>query len=84
MMLDRSKKGLLQMPWNSTTASLILNGTCDKRAHGGGEVLMSCVPVVVQPVDPRIPTNAGTEHVGFSPTRQTFLALIAKRREVLT
>ena len=31
-------------------------------------------------IDPRIP-NARTEHVGFSPTRQTFLAPRAKRRE---
>ena len=30
--------------------------------------------------DPRIAT--GTEHVGFSPTRQTLLAPSAKRREV--
>ena len=28
------------------------------------------------------PYNAGTEHVGFSPTRQTLLAPSAKRREV--
>ena len=34
-------------------------------------------------VDPRIPTiYAATEHVGFSPTRQTLLAPSAKRREV--
>ena len=32
--------------------------------------------------DPRTPTNAGTEYVGFSPTRQTLLAPSAKRREV--
>ena len=33
---------------------------------------------------PCIPAyNAGTEHVGFSPTRQTLLALSAKRRKVL-
>ena len=32
-------------------------------------------------VDPHI--NAGTEHVGFSPTRKTLLAPSAKRREVL-
>ena len=29
------------------------------------------------------PHNAGTEHVGFSPTRQTLLAPSAKRRKVL-
>ena len=33
-------------------------------------------------IDPRIPTNTGTEHVGFSPTRQTSLAPSARRREV--
>ena len=34
-------------------------------------------------IDPRIPTiYAGTEHVGFSATRQTMLAPSAKRREV--
>ena len=34
-------------------------------------------------VDPRIPTNTGAEHVGFSPTRQTLLvAPSAKRRDV--
>ena len=31
---------------------------------------------------PSHPYNAGTEHVGFSPTRQTLLAPSAKRREV--
>ena len=30
-------------------------------------------------IDPRIPYNAGTEHVGFSRTRQTLLAPSAKR-----
>ena len=36
-------------------------------------------------IDPRIPTNAGTEHVGFSPTRQTLLACTEReaKREVL-
>ena len=29
------------------------------------------------------PYNAGTEYVGFSPTRQTLLARSAKHREVL-
>ena len=34
--------------------------------------------------DPRIPIAPGTEHVRFSPTRETLLALSAKqRREVL-
>ena len=31
---------------------------------------------------PSHPYDAGTEHVGFSPTRRTFLAPSAKRREV--
>ena len=31
---------------------------------------------------PSHPYNAGTEHVGFSSTRQTWLARSAKRREV--
>ena len=31
---------------------------------------------------PSHPYKAGKEHVGFSPTRQTFLAPSAKRREV--
>ena len=31
---------------------------------------------------PSHPSNAGTEHVGFSPTRQTLLPPSAKRREV--
>ena len=31
---------------------------------------------------PSHPYYAGTEHVGFSPTRQTLLAPSAKRREV--
>ena len=34
-------------------------------------------------IDPRIPYNAGTEHVGFSPTRQTLLAPNAKHHEML-
>ena len=32
---------------------------------------------------PSHPYNAGTEHVGFSPTRQTLLVPSAKRREIL-
>ena len=31
---------------------------------------------------PSHPYNGGTEHVGFSPTRQALLAPSAKRREV--
>ena len=34
-------------------------------------------------IDPRIPTGVGTEHVGFSPTRQIVLAPTGLRREVL-
>ena len=37
--------------------------------------------LVYMTIDPRIP-NAGTEHVGVSPTRQKLLAPPAKRREV--
>ena len=33
-------------------------------------------------IRPSHPYNAGTEHVGFSPTRQALLAPSAKRREV--
>ena len=33
-------------------------------------------------IDPRIPIKAGATHVGVLPTRQTFLAPSAKRREV--
>ena len=35
-------------------------------------------------IRPLHPYNAGTEHVGFSPTRQTLLAPSAKRREVFS
>ena len=49
----------------------------------GKEVLMSCMAVVVYDYKPSHPySGAGTEHVGFSPTRQTLLASSAKRREV--
>ena len=33
-------------------------------------------------IKPSHPYNAGTEHVGFSPTRQALRAPSAKRREV--
>ena len=37
--------------------------------------------VVFRIVDPRIPVyNAGMEHVGFSPTRQTLLATRGRER----
>ena len=35
---------------------------------------MSCMTVVVYDHRPSHPYNAGTEHVGFSPTRQTLPA----------
>ena len=35
-------------------------------------------------IDPLHPYNAGTEHVGFSSTRQTLLAPSAKRCEVFS
>ena len=38
--------------------------------------------VVVYDPRPSHPYNAGTEYVGFSPTRQTLPAPSAKRREV--
>ena len=39
--------------------------------------------VLYMTIGPRIPYSAGTEHVRFSPTRQTLLAPSEKRREVL-
>ena len=45
---------------------------------------MSCMAVVVSyGYRSSHPYNVGTEHVGFSPTRQTLLAPSAKHREVL-
>ena len=38
---------------------------------------------VVRELRPSHPYTAGTEHVGFSPTRRTMRAPSAKRREVL-
>ena len=46
-------------------------------------VLMSCMAVVFQDRRPWRLYNAGTEHVGFSPTRQILLTPSAKHREVL-
>ena len=43
---------------------------------------MPCMAVVVHDHRPSHPYNAGTEHVGLSPTRQKLLAPCAKRREV--
>ena len=48
---------------------------------GGGGVLSLCMAVVLSR-KPSHPYFAGTEHVGFSPTRQNLLAPTAKRREV--
>ena len=42
---------------------------------------MLCMPCSYT-IDPH-PYDAGTEHVGFSPTRQALLAPSPKRREVL-
>ena len=51
------------------------------RGDGGG-VLISGTAVVSRPYGrPLHPYNAGTEHVGFSPTRQALLAPSTKRRE---
>ena len=53
------------------------------RAGGGGR---GCTHVVHagsrMTIDPRIPYNDGTEHIGFSTTGQTLLAPSAKRRAV--
>ena len=52
---------------------------------GGGRGVLSasmCMAVVVYDHRPSHPGYAGTEHVGFSPTRQTLLAPRAKRLEV--
>ena len=53
---------------------------------GEGGVLISCFmqdrsPMTIA-IRPSHLCNAGTEHVGFSPTRQTLRAPSAKRREV--
>ena len=42
-------------------------------ARAGGGVLMSCMAVVLTIDRPSHPCNAGTEHVGLSPTRQAML-----------
>ena len=51
---------------------------CGGGGRGGGVYSVHC------PYDhrPLHPYYAGTEHGGFSPTRQTLLAPSAKRREV--
>ena len=46
-----------------------------------GGVLSLCMASVVRP-RPSHPYYAGTEHVGFSPTRQTLFAPSAKTSEV--
>ena len=61
---------------------------CEKKnkeqgeGSGGGGVLSLCMAVVVCMTIAIRPYYAETEHVGFSPTRQTLLAPSAKRREV--
>ena len=49
-----------------------MGGGCTRVVHGRSRMT----------IDPRILTNAGTEQVGFSPTRQTLVAPSAKHREV--
>ena len=49
---------------------------------GGGGVYSVCAWPYWYDHRPSHPYYAGTEHVGFSPTRQTLLAPSAKRREV--
>ena len=51
-------------------------------AEWGGGVLIIMHGRSRMTIDPRI-YYAGTEHVGFSPTRQKLLTRSAKRREVL-
>ena len=54
-----------------------------RAAVGGGGVLMSCIGEVIRcDHRPSHLCNAGTEHVGFSPTRQILRAPSAMRREV--
>ena len=50
----------------------------------GGCTRYPCIAVVCMTIwdRPSHPYKAGTEHVGFSPTRQTSRAPSAKRREV--
>ena len=48
----------------------------------GGKVLISCRSLQTIAIRPSRPYYAGTEHVGFSPTRQTSRAPSTKRREV--
>ena len=43
-----------------------------RKAGGGRGVLDIVHGRSCMTIDPRLPTNAGTGHVGFSPTRQTF------------
>ena len=54
------------------------------RKPGEGCVVdvMRVAVVVCMTIDPCIPTMPGTEHFGFSPTRQALLAPSVSRREV--
>ena len=52
------------------------------RARRGGGVRACHASPQSHDHSPSHPYNAGTEHVGLSPTRQTFLAPSAKRREM--
>ena len=49
---------------------------------GGGTHLMHSRVVLIKTIDPRTPAMPGTEHVGFSTTRQISLARSAERRGV--
>ena len=54
-----------------------------RRAEGGGGCTQFVHGRSRMAIRPSHPYYAGTEHVGFSPTRQTLLAPSAKRRAVL-
>ena len=54
-------------------AVLYVRGVCTRFMHGRSRMA----------VDPRTPHNAGSERVGFLPTRQTSRAPSAKRRELV-
>ena len=73
----------LIVSWPLTThASLSRWITAVPTPRGGCTRSIPCMAVVVWPLDPRIPVIqiAGTEHVGFSRTRQTLLACTKQRR----
>ena len=53
-----------------------------KEGRGGGGCTHFMHNRSFKTIDPRIPYNVGTRHVGFSPARQTSRAPSEKRREV--